>query len=192
MPPFNLFKEQKFSSLRRENELFENWKVNKGRNRSKFRKTVFTNRSQIFIALLKFYATHRNYEILSTCWSLLYNLAIADLSGTSPSGLSVVKSNKKWLTHCNGEIIPLERTNIFTTIVIFIFFTFGYVNSGRSVIKASISSFLRLPEETKTSTVTCDWREMEWTCRRAPCSRRPGRNPAPAHTIIFVTKESMF
>jgi hypothetical protein len=30
-----------------------------------FEKLFFINRSQIFIALPKFYATHRNYEILS-------------------------------------------------------------------------------------------------------------------------------
>jgi hypothetical protein len=40
-------------------------KVKNGRNRSKFRKTEFLNRSQIFIALPKFYTLHRNYEILS-------------------------------------------------------------------------------------------------------------------------------
>ena len=40
--PFDLFKEKKFSSLRRDNELFwELKKVKNGRNRSKFRKTVF-------------------------------------------------------------------------------------------------------------------------------------------------------
>ncbi len=40
--PFDLFKEKKFSSLRRENELFwELKKVKNGRNRSNFRKTVF-------------------------------------------------------------------------------------------------------------------------------------------------------
>ncbi len=33
--------------------------------RSIFRKTVFINIFWIFIALPKFYATHRNYEILS-------------------------------------------------------------------------------------------------------------------------------
>ncbi len=38
----DLFKEKKFSSLRRDNELFlELKKVKNGRNRSKFRKTVF-------------------------------------------------------------------------------------------------------------------------------------------------------
>ncbi len=40
--PFDLFKEKKFSSLRRDNELFwELKKVKNGQNRSKFRKTVF-------------------------------------------------------------------------------------------------------------------------------------------------------
>jgi hypothetical protein len=40
--PFDLFKEKKFSSLRRDNELFKELKkVKNGRNRSKFRKTVF-------------------------------------------------------------------------------------------------------------------------------------------------------
>jgi hypothetical protein len=42
--PFDLFKEKKFSSLRRDNELFsELKKVKNGRNRSKFR--IFINRS---------------------------------------------------------------------------------------------------------------------------------------------------
>jgi hypothetical protein len=51
--PFDLFKEKKFSSLRRDNELFmRTEKAKNGRNRSKF-------------ALPKFYVTHRNYEILS-------------------------------------------------------------------------------------------------------------------------------
>ncbi len=40
--PFDLFKEKKISSLRRDNKLFrELKKVKNGRNRSKFRKTVF-------------------------------------------------------------------------------------------------------------------------------------------------------
>ncbi len=40
--PFDLFKEKKFSSLRRDNELFKELKkVKNGRNRSNVRKTVF-------------------------------------------------------------------------------------------------------------------------------------------------------
>ena len=63
--PFDLFKEKKFSSLRRNNELFwEPRKVKNGRNRSKIRKTIFYKQI-IFTALPKFYATHRIYEILS-------------------------------------------------------------------------------------------------------------------------------
>ena len=51
--PFDLFQGKKFSSLRRDNELFmRTEKAKNGRNRSKF-------------ALPKFYVTHRNYEIFS-------------------------------------------------------------------------------------------------------------------------------
>ncbi len=47
--PFDLFKEKKFSSLGRDNELFwELKKVKNGRNRSKFRKTVFYKQSLDF------------------------------------------------------------------------------------------------------------------------------------------------
>ncbi len=50
--PLDLFKEKKFSSLRRDIELF-------------CEKRFFINRSYIFIALPKFYVTLRIYEILS-------------------------------------------------------------------------------------------------------------------------------
>jgi hypothetical protein len=56
--------------------------VKNGRNRSKFGKWFFINRSQIFIALPKFSVTHRNYEILSK--SLVPNPDPADQNFCGP------------------------------------------------------------------------------------------------------------
>ncbi len=62
--PFDLFKEKKFSSLRRDNAPFC-WELKRSKMEETaqyFEKRFFINISQIFIAL---YATHRNNEILS-------------------------------------------------------------------------------------------------------------------------------
>ncbi len=61
-------KKKKFSSLRRDNEylvLFEKWKVKNARYRSIFKIGFFYKQVLHFVALSKFYATHRSYEILS-------------------------------------------------------------------------------------------------------------------------------
>ncbi len=99
------------------------------------------------------------------------------------------------------EIAESFRLGGLTCLQLSSIITFGYVDSGRSPLVwlkplfchfNTTASRLKPYSMTKTSADTCDWREMEWTCRRAPCSRRPGRNPAPTHTIIFITNESLF
>ncbi len=64
--PFDLYKEKKFSSLRRDNELLWELKWSKMEETAQnFEKRFFLNRSKIFVALPKFYVTHRNYEFFS-------------------------------------------------------------------------------------------------------------------------------
>jgi hypothetical protein len=66
MPDSTYSKKKSFHLLEGTMNFFENWKGQKWKKPlkiSKFR--FFINRSQIFIALTKFYVTHRNYEILS-------------------------------------------------------------------------------------------------------------------------------
>jgi hypothetical protein len=64
--PFELFKEKSFHFLEVTINLFRNLKGKKnGRNCWISKNIFFIKRSKIFIVLLKCYATHRNYEILS-------------------------------------------------------------------------------------------------------------------------------
>jgi hypothetical protein len=66
MPHSTYSKKKSFHFLEGTMNLFEELKWSKtGETTQYFEKCFFINRSYIFIALPKFYATHRNYEILS-------------------------------------------------------------------------------------------------------------------------------
>ncbi len=76
--PIRPIQRKNFSSLIWNNEPFWEIKSHKWEKRSEtaqyFEKRFFINRSLIFIALPKFYATHRNYVICQNHWSLLARL----------------------------------------------------------------------------------------------------------------------
>jgi hypothetical protein len=64
--PFAIFEEKNFSSLRRDNKYFlRNKRSEMEETAQYFEKQFFFIRSEIFIALSKSYAAHRNYAILS-------------------------------------------------------------------------------------------------------------------------------
>jgi hypothetical protein len=65
--PFGLFKEKKFSSLRRDHEPFWELKRSKTEETAQYlKKRIFIKKDLRFsLSLPKCYATHRKYEILS-------------------------------------------------------------------------------------------------------------------------------
>ncbi len=100
MPHSELFKEKKFSSLRRDNELFFlTEKVKNGRNRSKFRKTVFHKQ----IIDLPFQNFMPHVEIMKFCqnhWSLHCYKTLRRIPPPWPDGAGVIGQGRgKWLLY---------------------------------------------------------------------------------------------